>query len=192
MRLVVGVLAGLAACITILVFLVVSVIAALPWLAGPSDGTPAVAQVQTQQPAAAAVGMPVPTPLPALSAAPGSSVEAMLAYARTWIGVPYYWGGCSKSGVDCSCFVRNVLAVLGINAPRVTTAQIQWATPISASQARAGDLVFFDNTCTGCGPNPTHVGMVLGGGIMIDAGDPVHIEPIYGGHNARYGRPPGL
>jgi cell wall-associated NlpC family hydrolase len=130
-----------------------------------------------------------PTPLPVEHA---EGIEALVVAAKSWIGVRYAWGGCSKAGVDCSCFVRNVLAVLGINAPRVTTQQIKWATPISASEARAGDLVFFDNTCSDCGANPTHVGLYLGGGTMIDAGDPVRVEPVYGGHNARYGRPPGL
>lgn len=134
-----------------------------------------------------------PTPLPAPTVEPSDDrIGQMIAAARTWLGVPYSWGGCSKAGVDCSCFVRNVLALLGINAPRVTTQQIAWATPVSQAEARAGDLVFFDNTCTGCGPNPTHVGLYLGGGSMIDAGDPVRVERVYSGHNARYGRPPGL
>src|SRR3954467_9464822 len=136
---------------------------------------------------------PVPTPLPiAVTAAAGDRFEGLMAAARSYLGTPYQWGGCSRSGIDCSCFVRSVLASAGINAPRVTYQQIAWATPISAADARTGDLVFFDNTCRDCGPNPTHVAMVVSPGVMIDAGDPVRIEPIYGGHNARYGRPPGL
>ena len=133
-----------------------------------------------------------PTPLPVPGGALVGNIAAAVTAAKTWLGTPYLWGGCSKNGVDCSCFVRNVLAVIGINAPRVTTAQIQWATPVSAAAAQPVDLVFFDNTCSNCGPNPTHVGLYLGGGLMIDAGDPVKIEAVYSGHNARYGRPPGL
>jgi N-acetylmuramoyl-L-alanine amidase len=130
------------------------------------------------------------TPLPVPSVGYTGDVASVVATAKSWLGVPYHWGGCTKSGVDCSCFVRNVLATIGINAPRVTYQQIAWATPVSNPQPL--DLVFFDNTCSQCGPNPTHVGLYLGGGMMIDAGDPVRIEPIYSGHNARYGRPPGL
>jgi cell wall-associated NlpC family hydrolase len=44
---------------------------------------------------------------------------------------------------------------------------------------RVGDTVFFDNTCTNCGPNPTHEGLYLGNGLMIDAGDAVQIEPVF-------------
>jgi len=154
----------------------------------PTQTPISVQPVTVRVPTVGAVAL-TPTPLPVEHV---EGIEAMVAAAKSWIGVRYAWGGCSKAGVDCSCFMRNVLAVLGINAPRVTTQQIKWATPVSAAEARAGDLVFFDNTCSDCGGNPTHVGMYLGGGTMIDAGDPVRVEPVYGGHNARYGRPPGL
>lgn len=148
-------------------------------LASPAAPTP-----MTGAAVAPVVGAPVPTlaPLP-----PTSVIEGVIARARTWLGVPYLWGGCTTRGVDCSCFVQNAFAPFA-SLPRTTTQQIQVARPVSASVARAGDLVFFDNTCTGCGANPTHVGIYLGGGMMIDAGDPVQIERVYGGHNARYGR----
>jgi cell wall-associated NlpC family hydrolase len=133
-----------------------------------------------------------PTPLPVPGDVLVGNIAAGIAAAKSWLGTPYSWGGCSRSGVDCSCYVRNVLATLGINAPRTTVTQIAWATPVTASAAEPLDLVFFDNTCSNCGPNPTHVGLVLGNGLMIDAGDPVKIEPIFTGYNARYARPPGL
>jgi cell wall-associated NlpC family hydrolase len=82
----------------------------------------------------------------------------------------------------------NIFATVGISLPRTTVPQLAFATPVTADEAMPGDLVFFDNTCSNCGANPTHVGLVIGPGKMIDAGDPVHIEPIYSGHNARFGR----
>lgn len=114
-------------------------------------------------------------------------------YATTWINVPYFFGGCSRNGIDCSCFVENVLAHVGINAPRTTVQQIAWAHRISADQAIAGDLVFFDNTCTDCGANPTHEGLYIGGGKMIDAGGKnVHIQNVsdYAANNPRFARVP--
>ena len=84
--------------------------------------------------------------------------------------------------------MQTVFATVGVHLPRTTVEQIRTAQPILATQAQAGDLVFFDNTCSQCGPNPTHVGLYLGNGRIIDAGDPVHIEAVYSGHNARYGR----
>lgn len=148
---------------------------------------PVAAAPRATQPRADVVQVPTPAAF-----VTGDRLQALVNAATSWLGVRYAWGGCSRSGVDCSCFVMNALAVIGIHAPRVTTDQIRWASPINAADAHTGDLVFFDNTCTGCGPNPTHVGLYLGGGTMIDAGDPVRIESVYSGHNARYGRPLGL
>lgn len=128
------------------------------------------------------------TPQPTITAGDQTRVQAAIDFAMTWLGGRYSWGGCTRAGIDCSCFVQTVFAHIGISLPRVTWQQIQVARPISASEQRPLDLVFFDATCTNCGPPPTHVGIVLTPGTMIDAGDPVRIEPIYGGHNARYGR----
>ena len=108
--------------------------------------------------------------------------------ASAYLGTRYLWSGCTQKGIDCSCLVMNAYAVIGVHLPRVTVDQIRVTTPVAASEVRAGDLVFFDNTCTNCGTNPTHVGLVISQGRMIDAGDPVKIEAIYGGHNARYTR----
>lgn len=148
----------------------------------------------TAAPAAIAAAVPAAVvAVPTLSALPQTSiVDGVIALAMTWRGVPYLWGGCDRRGIDCSCFVMNVWGAFGVSMPRVTTDQIRWATPVSREQAHAGDLVFFDRTCTGCGADPTHVGLYLGNGIMIDAGDPVQINPVFTGsyasHNPRFGR----
>jgi cell wall-associated NlpC family hydrolase len=125
-------------------------------------------------------GFPTPTP--------GSwqDVGKVINQAYTWLGVPYAWGGCSRTGVDCSCLMVNVFHAVGINLPRTTTSQVQVGTPVDRSQIQAGDLVFFDNTCTNCGANPTHVGLSIGGGLMIDAGDPVQVNSITTGFYASH------
>lgn len=138
--------------------------------------------VATPQPT---VNVVVPTPGPFVGP-PSNVIEA----AMQWLGTPYLWGGCTRKGVDCSCAVRNWWSVMGVNLPRTTVDQIRFTTSITRQQAVVGDLVFFDGTCSDCGPNPTHVGLYLGDGLMIDAGDPVQIEPIFSGHNARFGRVP--
>jgi peptidoglycan DL-endopeptidase CwlO len=66
----------------------------------------------------------------------------------------------------------------GINIAR--TSEMQWATEqhVPASQVQPGDLVFFagsDGTIT----SPGHVGLVIGGGKMIEAyatGFPIRIS----------------
>jgi cell wall-associated NlpC family hydrolase len=146
-----------------------------------------VQSIQVAQPTEQTRSTPaaLSTPVPSIT----SDVGALIAAAKSWLGVHYLWGGCSRTnGIDCSCFVQTAFQAIGVHLPRVTTEQIRVGTPVTSGQAAAGDLVFFDNTCTNCGDNPTHVGLVLGGGQMIDAGDPVKIEPIYGGHNARFRR----
>lgn len=130
---------------------------------------------------------PVVLPMPRPTLGPGP--VGVLDVAMQWLGTPYLWGGCTRRGVDCSCFVQNVLATVGIHAPRTTVQQIAWATPLSREQLQVGDLVFFNNTCIACGPNPTHVGMYIGGGLMINAGDPVQIAPAFNSNYAGAGRP---
>jgi cell wall-associated NlpC family hydrolase len=139
----------------------------------------------------AALVVPTNLPLPAAPSptlGPVNSVDAVIAEARTWLGTPYLWGGCTRRGVDCSCFVRNAWATAGISMPRTTSEQIRWATPITRDQIQPGDLIFFNNTCSNCGPNPTHVGMSLGGNSMIHAGDPVQIARWDGMQFAGAGR----
>lgn len=125
--------------------------------------------VAVSTPVAVPVGMPTPT----VGTTP---LGGILDVARSWLGSPYLWGGCTRRGVDCSCAVRNWWAALGINLPRTTSEQIRWAIPITREQIQPGDLLFFNNTCANCGPNPTHVGLALGGNLMIHAGDPVQIS----------------
>jgi cell wall-associated NlpC family hydrolase len=144
--------------------------------------------------AAPAVPGPIPTPLAASSS---DLVERAIADAMTWLGVPYRWAGCTRAGVDCSCFIDNILLVgAGIRAPRVTVDQIRWATPVPAGSMRRGDLLFFHDTCTECGANPTHVAMYLGGGQFIHAGDPVQISSVtsalFREHFQAAGRPIGF
>jgi len=104
----------------------------------------------------------------------GYSSDAIVTYAASFQGVPYVWGGTSPSGFDCSGFVQYVYAHFGISIPRVTQDQFRFGTSVSASDLQPGDLVFF-------GSGPSHVGMYIGGGLMIHAprtGDVVKIVPL--------------
>jgi cell wall-associated NlpC family hydrolase len=96
--------------------------------------------------------------------------RALLDEARTWLGVPYVWGGESRSGADCSGFVQSVYKnALGITLPRV--AHDQWAASKVATRKDsllAGDEVFF-NWPTNRPPPPGHCGMYIGKGQFIQA-----------------------
>lgn len=88
------------------------------------------------------------------------------------LGTPYVLGGDSPGvAMDCSSFVCYVYTKAGKNMPRTTAQGIydQYCTPVSPSEAKAGDLIFFKNTYD-CGETITHVGIYCGNGVMLEEG----------------------
>ena len=95
--------------------------------------------------------------------ASGNVVQAASAFR----GTRYVMGGTSRSGFDCSGFVRFILgATNGIALPRTATEQYYHGQPVSAAEAQPGDLVFFKNTYKA---GISHVGIYIGGGQFIHA-----------------------
>lgn len=104
---------------------------------------------------------------------------AMLEEAEKYLGTPYVWGGSSpETGFDCSGYVCWVLNQSGWDVGR-TTANGLWqqATKISETEAKPGDLVFFEGTYDT--PGASHVGLYVGDGMMISAGDPIKYSNIH-------------
>ena len=108
------------------------------------------------------------------------SYGALFAEASRYIGYPYVWGGSSPStSFDCSGFVCWVFTNSGVhNLPRTTAQGIyNQCTPVSATDAKAGDIIFFTGTYNSGNP-VTHVGIYCGNGVMIHAGDPIKYSSI--------------
>jgi cell wall-associated NlpC family hydrolase len=103
-----------------------------------------------------------------LSSAPNQVVAAAIAYAEQQIGKPYLWGGTGPDAFDCSGLVMMAYRAAGIGIAR--TSEAEWATEphVPASQVEPGDLVFFAGA-DGTPASPGHVGLVIGGGEMIEA-----------------------
>ena len=72
--------------------------------------------------------------------------QKVLEYANSFVGNPYVWGGTSlTAGCDCSGFVQSVYANFGYSLPRVACDQAMTGKKIPASEAKAGDLVFYSD-----------------------------------------------
>ena len=135
---------------------------------------------------------------PTLGGNPGApmadgSFAAMLALAESLLGRPYVWGASGPNSFDCSGFVWYVLNNSGVASFGRTTAQgiFNLSTPISPIAAQPGDLIFFTGTFSTY-RTVTHVGIYVGGGMMIHAGSPVQYAsintPFWQRHFYNFGR----
>ncbi|MBO5324499.1 MAG: C40 family peptidase [Oscillospiraceae bacterium] len=90
--------------------------------------------------------------------------------AKKYIGVRYVWGGSSPRGFDCSGFTQYVFRQNGYSLHRSALQQLQDGVIISKEDLQCGDLIFFTNTVHS-GSYASHVGIYIGNGQMIHAGD---------------------
>lgn len=86
------------------------------------------------------------------------SAEDFVAVAERFAGTPYFWGGRTSVGLDCSGLVQQALYAIGQTCPRDSDQQAAMGTSVPADALRRGDLVFWRG----------HVA------IMINATDIVH------------------
>nr|AAO83984.1 invasion associated protein p60 [Listeria monocytogenes] len=111
-----------------------------------------------------------------------SSASAIIAEAQKHLGKAYSWGGNGPTTFDCSGYTKYVFAKAGISLPRTSGAQYASTTRISESQAKPGDLVFFDY-----GSGISHAGIYVGNGQMINAQDNgVKYDNIHGSGWGKY------
>ena len=136
-------------------------------------------------------------------------MEAVIAEAEKLLGVPYFWGGMSAKGVDCSGLVRISFIQNDVLLPRNASQQIKCGKEIKVvrpdiegvaesevketydaekaivaiENLERGDLVFFGNTQT---KRITHVGIYLGNGEIIHASHMVRINSLIPGASNYY------
>ena len=140
------------------------------------------------------------TTLPIIYEIPPSALEdetfaALIAEAEKYIGYPYVWGGSNpNTSFDCSGFVSWVLTNSGLcNTGRLGAQALYGiSTPVSSSNAQPGDLVFFVGTYDT--PGISHVGIYVGGGMMLHCGDPIQYANLntsyWQSHFYAFARPP--
>lgn len=97
-----------------------------------------------------------------------ASRNAVVAYAKQFLGRPYVYGGTSLTkGSDCSGFVMSVFAHFGISTGRTSRDQAARGKAISVSSVQPGDLLFYAS-----GNYINHVGIYIGGGQIIHSSTP--------------------
>jgi len=90
------------------------------------------------------------------TAFPRTSVAAITSHARTFLGVPYLWGGTSYEGIDCSGFTQLCYRMGGYVIPRDADQQNAFLLQdVDRNQLQEGDLIFFGRE------QITHVAMAL-------------------------------
>lgn len=95
--------------------------------------------------------------------------------ALSYLNAPYLWGGKTPFGIDCSGFTQSVYKIVGIKLKRDASQQATQGETLSfLSEAKVGDLVFFDNE----EEKITHVGILLDDNKIIHASGKVRIDTI--------------
>ena len=103
--------------------------------------------------------------LPVSRGASTATVRRLISSSFQYVGVPYWFGGTTPRGFDCSGFTRYVFSQVGINLPRMADGQFSVGKPVAVERLRAGDLVFFETY----EPGPSHVGIYIGNSQFISA-----------------------
>lgn len=90
------------------------------------------------------------------TAFPRTSVVAITGHARSFLGVPYLWGGTSYEGIDCSGFTQLCFRMGGYVIPRDANQQHDFLQQsVDRNHLQEGDLIFFGRQ------KITHVAMAL-------------------------------
>jgi peptidoglycan DL-endopeptidase CwlO len=120
---------------------------------------------------------PAPAPQPP---APSGGADQAIRFAKQQLGEPYRWGATGPGSWDCSGLTMKAWASAGKYLPHYSVAQYDAGTPISVSDLRRGDLVFWSSNGRPSGIH--HVAMYIGNGQIIHAprtGRPVEIDSMY-------------
>jgi cell wall-associated NlpC family hydrolase len=137
----------------------------------PTAGTPSPGGGGTTAP---------PSP-PPTAPAPAGNAQAAVNFAYAQLGEPYVWGAAGPSSWDCSGLTMGAWAAAGVYLPHYSVSQYYATTPVSYSDLRPGDLIFWASDSS----NPDtifHVAMYIGNGQEIQAphtGDVVKISGVF-------------
>ena len=114
-------------------------------------------------------------------------MEDIIASAMKLLGSPYFWGGMSAKGVDCSGLVRISSIMNDVLLPRNASQMVKCGVEVDLSEMQRGDLVFFGTPATDEKPmRVTHVGIYLGDNHIIHSSHMVRINSLTPGDDDYY------
>jgi cell wall-associated NlpC family hydrolase len=109
-----------------------------------------------------------------------AQIRTVLQEAAKQVGKPYVWGATGPDTFDCSGLVGWAFAKAGISMPRTTFQQWYAGPHVPLSDARPGDLLFWNYDPTA--PDlPDHVAIYAGNGMELVAthtGDYVRYKAV--------------
>jgi len=107
--------------------------------------------------------------------------DNLCSLARTYLGIPYLWGGTSSKGADCSGFVQSVFFRNGLILRRDASLQALHGSSVDISDGfsrlKKGDLLFFGSVKNGS-KHVTHVALYLGNNEYINSAGRVLINSL--------------
>jgi gamma-D-glutamyl-L-lysine dipeptidyl-peptidase len=108
--------------------------------------------------------------------------NSIMATAKRFFGIPYFWGGTSAKALDCSGFSKTVFFLNGILLPRDASQQVFVGEPVDTTgglNLQPGDLLFFGAKATGDRrERVTHVAISMGGKRFIHASGQVRYNSL--------------
>ena len=109
------------------------------------------------------------------------TTDNIIKTAKTFMGIPYLWGGTSAKGMDCSGFTKTVFFLNGIVLPRDASQQVNIGEPVDTKDKLddliPGDLLFFGKKGDADTKQKiTHVAIYLGDGDFINAAGRIRID----------------
>lgn len=109
-----------------------------------------------------------------ISYLPGFNKEGIVPTAQTLLNTPYFNGGKTIFGMDCSGFAQVAFSINGYTLPRFSAQQSETGNTIeNIREAIPGDLFFYANQDV-----PSHTAIYLGDNKIIHAAEHVKIESI--------------
>lgn len=114
-------------------------------------------------------GVPLAASACRISEAPKQKIDDIVANAQNLVGTPYFWGGRTHEGIDCSGLVQMSYASVGLHLPRDAYQQFYLgqitATRWHMAGMRRGDTLYF----LGDDGKIRHTALYIGDGKFLQA-----------------------